>query len=108
MKAKQEHTATPWEVQVSGQQIHIGPHRIAHINPEGESLRGAPRGADIANAEFIVRAVNAHEELKGVLEKLIDDLAETHTEEKDAEHYGDDPSACTYCNDLDRARKILA
>ena len=68
------HTPTPWEVYskfVGPLVIKSGDTEIAHVGADSFSLC-------VANAEFIVRAVNAHDELVSLLalveRRIADDL----------------------------------
>jgi hypothetical protein len=46
-------------------------------------------------------------ELLSALETIVEHLAESHATEKDAEHYGDDPEECSYCQSIEAARAAI-
>lgn len=48
-----------------------------------------------------------HPNLIDACENLMMDLAEAHTEERDAQHYGDEPEKCVYCRHLKEAEAAL-
>ena len=63
-----EHTPTPWATKEEMIHAEDGDGRtIATMNHH-------QRGHNDADAEFIVRAVNAHDKLLAVLEDLLDDV----------------------------------
>jgi hypothetical protein len=70
-----EHTATPWVMQFDGPTEHARPHLIISADrkqwgqPIASTFRG--RAEHRANAEFIVRACNSHEELCAALAELV-------------------------------------
>ena len=49
-----------------------------------------------------------HDALLEVSKALLYDLAESHTEEKDADHYGDNPEDCLYCKHIKQAEALIA
>ena len=68
-----KHTPTPWKQGVNYPERIIGEHEIvAFVNhPE---LDGKPNDREQANAEFIVRACNSHDELLEACKALVQNL----------------------------------
>lgn len=75
------HTATPWMFRAvptsSGMCFKVGPEEIiysdhggVHLYDDHTSLNPHKAGEQKANAEFIVRAVNAHDDLAAALTDL--------------------------------------
>jgi len=66
---KTEHTPTPWEIGISHTE------EIAIRHPEGDCIATVCdllEGEAQANASFIVRACNSHDELVACLEDILD------------------------------------
>jgi len=97
------HTATPWEVWKSEEHEKFGPLVYITAQISESKLDGVPaiatwRDMDTAkaNAEFIVRAVNSHEELMRVLEEI-------------SQHaYEDDTPLEDILSDFDRMRELAS
>ena len=94
-----EHSPLPWtprRSQVFGttdiRDVYDAERREVHLM--GFGLTGGAKAA--ANADLIVRAVNAHDELYAALKWFVDDIDGTHTVMVDFD-----------CN-VERARKALA
>lgn len=80
------HTPTPWQLagitteRLQGNQRSIEADFI-HIEAEGYTAGGGigmvhnkPNGVGMANAQFVIQACNAHEELVAALEECIEHL----------------------------------
>ena len=65
-------------------------------------------GLPLERADANARLIAAAPELVEALGELCTDLAESHAEELDAAHYGDDPDSCLYCRHLAAARAAIA
>ena len=63
------HTPTPWEAHYT---IIIGPDSEVIADTSCKGARQAPRNTQKANAQMIVRAVNAHTELVAALKNLVE------------------------------------
>lgn len=48
------------------------------------------------------------DEMADCIEKLASYLKESHEEEVEEDHYGDDPASCTYCMSLDEGTLVTA
>lgn len=59
------------------------------------------------NAVKNTRLIATAPELLATLETIVEHLAESHATEKDAEHYGDDPKECSYCQSIAAARAAI-
>ena len=70
---KSEHTPTPWEQSISEpERVYESGGILVHAN----GSKYLPDAEKVANAAFIVRAVNSHDMLVNALQKLLD-CAET-------------------------------
>lgn len=111
MTSNQKHTATPWRWRSWGETISIDGDAnstlgIAHINPKGDFGKGIPSPFDKSNAEFIVRACNAHDKLVEALTEARDYLKviSEDTLSEDIEDF-----VCNSVEDVeDRLNKALA
>lgn len=65
-----DHTQTPWRIGNAGTTIFSPPN--GEPSPVTIAVIGSAKGAGKANAAFIVRAVNAHDELVAALEALFE------------------------------------
>ena len=52
--------------------------------------------------------LNVNKDLLEACEQLLFDLAESHTAETDADHYGDNPDDCLYCKHIKQAEAAIA
>jgi hypothetical protein len=67
----QKHTPTPWSYKKGSQLITYGSAMVAHVYAGGDNVVGQSRKETReANAEFIVRAINVHDELVKALLKI--------------------------------------
>lgn len=95
-----KHTPTPWhyapDLSNHGTQLIYGLDNYLVVDAGRINKRNLEETR--LNAEFIVRAVNSHEE-------LLRCLKEVHTEEIENEHFGDDlkKTPCTYCMAIAKA-----
>lgn len=71
---------------------------------EGQRLAAEAERERAADAKLIAAAP----ELLAACEALAVDLAEAHAQEKDAQHYGDNPKDCLYCRHLAEAHAAIA
>lgn len=76
------HTPTPWETLAGNDTLDIGPsnnHAVLMVHndqgPDCETFDdgGKPSAQVSANAEFIVRACNAHDGLLGLIRDIVDE-----------------------------------
>ncbi len=79
--ATRQHTATPWKIAGQGDGNQILP-----ILAGGNRIGGISHDGSLADAAFIVQAVNAHDELVAACERLV------------AIESG--PGQCSYCGDF--------
>jgi hypothetical protein len=89
----------PWHVDKSDHNGHylikpIPGQIVAEIEP-------------LDNALEIANLIAAAPELLSALETIVENLAESHATEKDAEHYGDAPEECSYCQSIKTAREAI-
>jgi len=98
-----KHTPTPWYHRPCVNEIQAGPtcRKVAQMPYDGDM----PHDENVANADFIVLACDAHDELLELVRNLADVLAETH--KNMPRHH------CTIgCCDLgkweDQARRLVA
>lgn len=71
--SESKHAAVPWRVSSTGYSIKsdAADMPIVATNPWGSAMREADAPAWLANAQFIVRAVNAHEDMLNALRGLV-------------------------------------
>lgn len=95
------HTPPPWFLdQFEDGSYLITPRDGFSIAP----LKARP-GFDHDLPNFTLMA--AAPELLDALERLVDDLEESHADELNADHYGDDPGECSYCRTIALARAAI-
>jgi hypothetical protein len=77
-----EHTPTPWRADMGEfpPQMKLEPYLRSYVGPDGETIRVkgfALSGGNVemdearANSEFIVKAVNCHDDLVAACKKLV-------------------------------------
>jgi len=104
------HTPIPWRYQPGSSNI---PGYVAGPTPEEYVAQLlSPFGIldermYEGNGKLIVRAVNNHNELVLCLDRLVDDMVETHEDELTSDHNGDGPDGCSYCRNIASAKAAL-
>jgi hypothetical protein len=79
-----KHTPGPWQARQNGKIITIDGdvngsyyYGIAQINARGDCDKGIPSKLDRANAEFIVRACNSHDDLLEACKTALHEMRNT-------------------------------
>lgn len=76
------HTPTPWEIREHNYGNVRGAHGLFMVGnnaPIADGIYGRNISEADANADFIVKACNAHDDLVAVLEKITDEMTRLNT-----------------------------
>jgi hypothetical protein len=105
MKTKAQHTPTPWNV-VYGFDLWVSSPKTNQFVAEVVYDEDKPQSVEEleANAEFIVRACNNHDDLVGTLSECADLLEQA---KKYSDKSGDVGMAAFYASGAEQARKLL-